>query len=104
MIEQIFESGVRLLRRSETAQLAEGPQAGTVHLGINASRIRKFARVSEVAAVLRVRKVLRAVTTLDSDSGLCGCCGRGVSFPLCQSWFDADTRGSRTLSASCETC
>ena len=87
--EEELEALVRLLRRAEAGILAHAPEPAAIHRGLHASGEGVFARVADVALVVRVLDIERGVEPVDRPrAGLelgvafAGACQHGLQHAL----------------------
>src|SRR5881296_1776593 len=62
-------AAIRVLRRSEAAELAHGPQPAPVHIRINAARVGRLAGVAQIPFVVEIANVFGCVDTIDRNPG-----------------------------------
>ena len=73
LLQQIVIAAVGLLRRGESGELPHGPQPPAVHGLVDAARVRKLARRSQIAARIEIPQLFRPVKRLDghpADGGV----------------------------------
>src|SRR5439155_22708055 len=72
LLQQIMEPPVGVLRSREAGELAHAPDFSPVHRRVDAAREGIFARVAQLAVVIKTGKIGWSVKALDGRAGYCG--------------------------------
>src|ERR1700680_5047651 len=70
--EQVSETRVGVLCSAKAGELTHGPQPAAIHRWVNSARVRRLARLAQIAVRVPVRKISGGIKLTDGVPGYGG--------------------------------